>query len=392
MRAVSLTAFTAVMALIALGATASLTAANGATTALGGSDRRRPSVEELLATDPNLRQMPAAKAATYPPIVGTSFVGRGFDVTTFVPGLAQITDNTYTMGMTWTNPQNGKTYKVPDDMFAQTMSFSSLTNDTQSFDGVLDFQQWAQHTSHWHSGFLGIVSNSKTTYNYIKRYYRDDQSMAVTNVKVEFLELTAPTFPPLTLDPVFRLSVERLPAACETDSDYKLFQEFFQSYGTAFMDSATLGGRLEGQTWYAKCLLNVTSKSWVSQQSSWSVLGLIGGGHGHKGHDGHVNQAFKNCNTQDFNYYGGNATNLAPDDYARWITSTFDAPFPVSFTLQPLHSLVQDAAKANVMATALTRYLTEAQSQLNAQEAENKKHDPHTEQSCCREVHASLLD
>jgi len=352
----------------------------------------RISVDDALRADPNLRQVPAAKAATYPPIIGTSFVGRGFDVTSFEPGLAQITDNTYTMGMLWTNPQNGKTYKVPDDMFAQTMAFSSLTNDTTSFDGVLDFQQWAQHTSHWHSGFLGLVSNSKTTYNYVKRYFRDDQSMSITNVKVEFLKLTAPTFPPLTLDPVFKLSVDKLPSACETDADYHLYQEFFQSYGTAFMDSATLGGRLEGQTWYAKCLLNVTSKSWVSQQSSWSVLGLIGGGHGHKSNNGHVNQAFKNCNTQDFEYYGGNATGLAPDDYARWIESTFTAPFPVSFTLQPLHSLVQDASKAAVMKQALTKYLTEAQAQLNAQEKENAKHDPHHTQACCREVNTTSLE
>jgi hypothetical protein len=338
----------------------------------GKKPLRRASVEEL---------------ATLQPIVGLGFVGQGFDLTTMQPGFGQIAANTYVMNQVWTNPQNNVSYLVPDEMFAQTVDFSHLSNSTTAFDGLEDLQIWAQHTTHWHSGIFGIDSHSKTTYSYIQRYYTQDESMAVTDVEIEFLELTAPTFPPLTTADLFQLAVEKLPSACcDNATEWNMYVEFLQSFGTAFMDSATLGGRLRGRSWYAKCLLNVTSKSWVREQSSWSILGLIGGGHGHGSNNYNVNGAFKSCNTQTFDWYGGDATGLEPDQYASWIASTFTAPFPVSFTLQPLSALVQDPTKAALLDTAVAKYLAEAQAQLQAQQAAAKKNDPNIVQKCCQQV------
>ena len=352
------------------------------------------------ATDPNLRLVPNGDAADYPPIVGLSFVGRGFDVTganfTRVVGhgfshpLGQVVDITYgTYGytMTWTNPQNQVTYKVPDAMLAMTLDVSDRTNATTTFTGFMDVQIWAEHTVSWTSGFLGMDSHSRTTYDFVGRFFSQDESLSRSEFQIRFLKLAAP--PPAPLSAGFKLSVMGLPETCCDDpAGLTIFQDFFDSFGQAYTQEADLGGVLRGETWFAKCLITEKSVHWVTEQSSWSFLGIIGGGHGSSSSNAHISPAFNACYTATQEYAGGDPTGLRPNQYDAWVPTTYSDPWPVKATVAPLWQLVEQAmgkgARSEALKNATNYVLLQSQLGLNKTAAAAAAHDPHHEQQCCR--------
>ena len=346
----------------------------------------------------NLRQHlnPGATAAL-PPIVGLQYVGRGVDVTQGAYAESQMKGQvvalTYDYGMTWMNPQNLKTYKVPDSMLPLTLDHDLQTNSTTTMNGLTDVQIWAEHTTHWSSGFLGLVSNSKTTYDYIHRYFQQDETLAKNSFTTQFLKLAA--VPPPILDGGFKLSVMALPeTCCGTPSDYQLYTEFFASFGQAYIQEAKLGGVLKGETWFAKCLIDVTSVHWVTQQSSWSFLGLIGGGHGHSTKNSHLSPAFNACYTSHNYYAGGDPGTLLPNMYDLWIPTTYDTPYPTDATVVPYYTLLQQTpgltSRAAAMKAATEKFLQESQAKLNKAAAAAKGKDPNATQQCCKEAAREL--
>ena len=298
-----------------------------------------------------------------------------------------IVVNTYADGHTWANPfatgPNATIYRVPDSMIAQTAAESTQINFTSVLDDVADVQQtWTQTTS-WSSGFLGMCSNSKTVTHFLDHFYQHDEALAMSSLSVKYVKLTMPIFPPPKFHHLFLESLEGLPTEVNNHT-YRFYKAFFGSYGLALVDSAHLGGHMKAKRWFDRCFLHTESKVWVTEQSSWSFLGICGGGHGHQSENAHISKKFLNESHFSMEYLGGNSSGLRPDQWQSWIPTIADSMLAVDFTLQPLHTVVglthPDIA-ANLK-KAMHIYLTESQTAMDKREAAARAKYPPNPNRC----------
>ena len=323
-----------------------------------------------------------------PVIPGAQYVGCGVNLTNMQLGLGNVIDlTTFSFGITWENTITNQWYKVPDMMVAQSDPISNVSLSTSTFSSVTDFQTWALHHYSWHSGLFGMVSHSKTTYDFLERRYTMDETMSLSTLDMTFLDLTIPNFPPPNLSPVFQAALNALPATCCSNAqDYEMYLEFFASFGHGWMAEATLGGRLWYESWMPYCFLNVTSVSWVEEQSSWNFLHIIGDGHGHKSSTNNASAAFTACLTAQYLFEGGNQMLQNPSFYELWAPTIYDNPVPLTFQVLPYSSLISDPGRAAAMDTATAQFLGQSQQRMEAFEASLAQHDPHLHPACCNQL------
>jgi len=328
--------------------------------------------------------------AQLPVVPGTQFVGCGVNLTNLQLGLGNVIDLTsFTFGPSndWENPITGQYYRVPDMMVAQWNSVSNFSTTTSTFQSITDFQIWTEHHYSWHSGIFGMVSHSKTTYNYLERRWSMDQTMSLSTLEMSFLDLTIPDFPPPNLAPVFQAALNELPVTCCDDpNDYQMYLEFFASFGHGWMSEATMGGRLWYESWMPYCFLNVTSVSWVTEQSGWSFLGIIGNGHGSVSNNSNINPSFQACLTEQYIFEGGSQFFQNPSFYSLWAPTIYENPVPLTFTVSPYSTLISNTAQAAAMDTATAKALNEAQGRMEAYQASLAQNDPHLHPACCNQV------
>lgn len=330
-------------------------------------------------------------AAGLPVIPGTQYVGCGVNLTNMQLGMGKVIDlTTFTYGITWENTITGQSYNVPDMMVAMSDPVSNVSIGTSTFSSVTDFQTWALHHYSWHSGLFGMVSHSKTTYDYLERRYTMDETMSLSTLDMTFLQLTIPTFPPPDLAPVFQAAINALPATCcGNDADYQMYMEFFASFGHGWIAEANMGGRMWYESWLPICFLSITSVSWVEEQSGWNFLHIIGDGHGHKSSTNQANATFTACLAEQYIFEGGNQMLQSPDFYELWAPTIYNNPVPLNFQVLPYSTLISDPGRAAAMDAATAQFLGQAQQRMEAYEANLAQHDPHLHPICCSQLQAA---
>ncbi len=272
------------------------------------------------------------------PIPGADYVGHGVDESNLGVPLKPVVDFTYNRHTIYQNPVYPELrWKVPDQIPAVVNTPESMDmNGTFIFDEVEDYVKWT-YSSSSSSGMFH--SHSKSTTTFYERYYEKDEAMSLSLKEYSWYALTMPPFPPPQPSAALKGVLARMPATYSSDHDKKLWSTFISVYGTAFYTKAVLGGSMKMQTWFHKCFLTENSGKWVSEQSGWSILHIIGHGHAKKVAETHIDKDFNEYHQTDIEFVGGDQT-VPADQWEAWVKTIKRAPAPVESTLMPFETLL----------------------------------------------------
>ncbi|KAG9394743.1 MAC/Perforin domain [Carpediemonas membranifera] len=301
------------------------------------------------------------------PIPGADFVGHGVDDSNLGVPLKPVVDFTYGSGKVWVNPiYTDLQYAVPDQIPAVENTPESFEmNGTFLFDDVQDYVRWSMSSSSSHGLFH---SKSKTTKTFYERYYENDQAMSMLLKEYSWYTLVFPPFPPVRPSAALASILDRMPTTYSSDYDKKLWDTFVAMYGTAYYTKAVMGGQMNAKTWFHKCFLSEESAKWVSEQSGWSIFGIISKGHAKKTAESKIDHNFNEYHHTDINFVGGDNT-IQASDWEKWVATIKKNPAPIDSTTMPLESLIQ-ITHGNLVSAFKAAKLTHQQA-IGAQNAKD---------------------
>ena len=180
-------------------------------------------------------------------VPGHGFVGKGFDGfgqydISAVANKAALFDSHTDSGRTWTNPSTGVTYELPKNVGA---------HPTPSHEGTATLFSQKSAVSEFFSAkasvegnYLAFSGQFSASFGMIEKSVSEHQfgmyDLSTTEFEVEIIEATRANLSPQVLaDPDFK----DLPTTYNKDTE-RLFFRFFHKYGTHFVKSVSMGGRL----------------------------------------------------------------------------------------------------------------------------------------------------
>jgi hypothetical protein len=319
---------------------------------------------------------PPPSGTIAPQAQGVEFMSQGYNAVTGESRL-DILQYTYNQGKTYTDPEYGVVYRIPDSLFLQSIPETFIENSSLVFRDSVDWQM--KQTSWSFSGGL-FFSKSSTTTTFNERFYEKDEAMSLNEQYYSSYRLTQPpVFLSSQLSPIFEQVIKALPAySIDTQQEYF---EFIESFGTHIPVQAIMGGKMTYKTWFHRCFLKTESEKWISQQSGWSFFGLISHGSTKQKFTKKLNETFVQWSTSVFNYQGGNPT-IPAASWPQWVKTIHGNLVPLRYNFAPISDLVTGPL-ASDLEQAISDYISINQKQADANAAQLAKKDPHTMPSWC---------
>lgn len=237
-------------------------------------------------------------------------------------------------------------------------------------------------------------SSSKTTVDFFRHYYKYDASQSLQYKFLIWHSLVIPSFPEPTPTMLFKISASQLPAKYDNAS----YSNFIQEWGTHYMSTSQMGGSALMTQYFHECFLTQYGGNYVYKQSSSSFFGIFKSNSGSSSGYNHTDTNYKVWSNSTIKLLGGssdkygalNWTNtINADQVQDWEDSIKDNMVPLSFSFQPLHSLITDATvKANVE-RALTEYGANIKTQNDRLVDQLIPQDPHTKPAWCKDTTAA---
>lgn len=284
-------------------------------------------------------------------IPGADVLAGGFDVTQ----LSTIDDRSFKSPIfSYHNPTTrclqstlgGKCYLVPFELTPYDLDVTFL----ESVNGIYSSSNEYLNTySESYDSSFGIKTPYiGSSYDYHKSLYDSNYYFSKSYVNqgfgyyVEYLyTMTMPPAYVLTLDYIFKLSLDMLPSNITNDSDNKKYNEFLSSYGGYYLNSIILGGKFHLNQYTDEYITTQYSQGWESEQMGITFKSTM-----FEMETGHSSNSSEYQNSQDYvahsnsllYCFGGNV-NLACASN-EWMLSIVNYPGYLNITYTPLYTLI----------------------------------------------------
>lgn len=306
--------------------------------------------------------------APMPTLTGAEIMGHGFDAKAGRGGLMPVLSWTYQFGNTWTSPISGITYQVPDQLNPASMPQSAteiVETMSTSFSTMFSlYESWFTFSAG--ISYPGVFSLAATYDSELAKV-----NLMVSN-KAHILGFSqywstyytldmAPAYV-LNADPVFKLSIEKLPTDLNTPANVNLYQEFVQSFGTHYVCYGAFGGSIHLDQYVDSSLSEKFSYEQIAHQFALGFhfyLFNISAGSFHNKQDIHFAQWFAE-NAKTFSYWaGGTPAYQSTATVTQWLSTVADNAALLNTTLCPLSDLVSwDSTRQSVLASFVSQYLS----------------------------------
>lgn len=251
-------------------------------------------------------------------------------------------------------------------------TFETLIPESQLVEFSVVMQEDFSIDAYYHEktesdGILGFGSSSEEVYRFYKNYYSEKKSLTKIILSIAFTKFTSPVipFPEHQLDPMFVLSLNKLPRYNKSDTrSLFMFQQFIQTWGTAVIDEITLGGFFESSVWYDNMFNSVYSEERVSQSSHWSFAGIIGDGHGTTSDNYYIDKEFNATMQMEYVFVGGNIT-MKQNQYLDWASTVQNSPNVIKYHSVPITYFILDPVLKQDVSNAIINYGKNSSKKLN---------------------------
>lgn len=267
-------------------------------------------------------------------------IGHGFNELNVEGCLAPLFQYTY-------NKDN-----LPNEVYVTYIPDSILGNINVTMTDIFNGNTW-EHWYHKHHGWFG--SSSKEVYKFYSEYFQSSKSLVSNWLEISYQALTLVDIPPLKLDPMFQLALNKLPKIYNNDT-MEIYFEFLGTFGTAFAYEIVYGGKFTFDIWYNSTYIHTESIEWIKKNSHWSFMGFIGGGHGSSYTSQYVDKEFHESLLFEYSYQGGNIQSYGYNQWKLWLASIKDNQMPLKWKLMPITFTISDTLIKNNVNLALVDY------------------------------------
>lgn len=247
-------------------------------------------------------------------------------------------------------------YELPSPESRLVESINVMQND-------FDLKMYSHTKTEESYGFLGLGTKTKEVYRYYETIRKQHKSQTMVLVDIAYKKVILRTIP-LNFNHIFNESLHRLPPY-DHSTNYKVYEQFFDAFGTAVIDAVTLGGRLELDMWYDYALNSKYTKEYIHESCSWSFLDIVSYAKDKQHTDMKVDRAINNTLKIEYKFTGGDQM-MTIANYYDWLPTVKYNMVPIRYHIVPISELIidNDEKKAHVK-TALIDYLTKGQNELN---------------------------
>ncbi|CAF4465411.1 unnamed protein product [Rotaria sp. Silwood2] len=275
-------------------------------------------------------------------IPGLDVVGCGYNIIELLSSKQCLFNMTYNENKLWSNVFNGhRSYRIPDGYSVMgTREFYS-TYDTQIFDNYHKFIQNSIYMNEQDEAkFLGFgMSHERTEIvTRLRNMYKHLLNLAWTNRKVLWYNLSIVKFSTPLLSSVAKIALNDLPSIFKKEDFQKVWKRFFDIYGTHYVVSANFGGMVWAEDYLDPCMVTKNSSQWIKDQikrSYWSIS------------TSEFNSLYVPVTSQDYLQHRvstiriiGGDDNLKSFQLNKWMQTIKDKPGVISYSLQPLYTLL----------------------------------------------------
>jgi MAC/Perforin domain len=314
----------------------------------------------------------------HPQLPGVEWLA-GFDSPTAMPTLP-VMQLTYTEPVSCYRPPDApdKIYKVPDQVYVMAAPTACNCVGYNVMSSVSEWISVRYSDITKHSGMFGLDVVSTQTLDAAGQLIAH-RSLLMWNASCETVYQAIAAMTPLDIHPIFRSSVDALPASWSPDNttrEWQLYDQFLGAYGPAYLRAVSLGGTAIVQVALDSCFLAQGGAEFVAQESFQTFLGLINDLSGSAG--GHAGlaafwDAYASVSTQ----LSGNFLRFKFQNLSQWQEALMDNLGVVSFELEPVASLVfWDPLRASNLALAAQDYLERAVARSDAYQSQLQPKTP----------------
>lgn len=248
-----------------------------------------------------------------------------------------------------------------EEIFETNIAESSLTELNIVMQSHYDIK--AEYYSKVKSkSFLGMATKTEEIYRYYEAKYQQNKSLSKIILTLSIEQYAAPILLDITLNPYFVKYIDMLPKF--NISNWYIYEELFESFGSGVIDSITLGGRFDINMYYDTVIGEMNDVEIIKKYSKWSFLGLFGSGHGSSDNEQEVNKDFDKSLKVDYNYLGGN-DRMAANQYADWAKTVESNPEIIFVSVLPITTFVKDEQKKEWITEALYEYSKKSMFELD---------------------------
>ena len=275
------------------------------------------------------------------PVPGLDVVGCGYDIMELVSKQC-LFDITYTHNVQWSKVFNGhRSYQVPDRFSIMGTQQLYSSYDTRLFSSYEQFMENSIYLNqHDEQNFVGFGASYERPeiVTRLRNMYKHHLDLAWTQRRVQWYNLSIGTSPKPSLNSTVAIILNRLPLTFRQEDFQKIWKNFFDTYGTHYVTSADFGGMVWIEDYFDPTMIMKYSTHWIKDQIKrfyWFIS------------TSEFNDVYKPEASQDYVKYRvskvhvmGGQENLKSFHLKEWIQTIKDRPSAISYSLQPLYTLL----------------------------------------------------
>ncbi|CAF2064098.1 unnamed protein product [Rotaria magnacalcarata] len=297
------------------------------------------------------------------PIHGLDVVGCGYNILKMENKFCIFDQSNFTENERWSDPYNKNlTYSVPNGWFVVNTPESLTLDGEITVTSVEDyFRSKITVTVSRSGGWLGIGrrTSRKTVAEFYRRFYQDYYNLVLRMKQIGWYTLSVSAFPYPKLNPIVQKALDGLPVYFNV-SDIKIWEEFFEAFGTHVVVSSNMGGQVWAETWYEKCLTYEHSQRWIDEQVSKNWFGIRVGVKNIRDYSKTVDERFKQHSIFTSELLGGTES-IDPSEWEKWAPTIKAKPRAISYRLLALAEILPPGDLRNAVKAAINYILTTAQ-------------------------------
>ncbi|CAF4831041.1 unnamed protein product [Rotaria sp. Silwood1] len=318
-----------------------------------------------------------------PSIYGLDIVGCGFDILSMQSKLCLIDISKMNDENQYIDPFNRSLiYSVPIGFYAIDTPDSLTLNFSIQLRTIDDYYKRTFYSTHSDSfGFLGFGAshNYKSIETFYRRFYEENYYLALRLLQIKWYTLSMITFPYPKLNSIAQNAIEKLPNTFNSNNTIK-FNQFFSTFGTHFVQSADMGGLLQSELWYKKCLLYTKSETWIKEESN-KFWWFFSSSQSSSSYQSSIDQQFKEYSMFSSKLIGGNQF-MNTTLWEQWAPTVKSNPKAVQYYLRPIYTLLPVGQQRTALADALAYLRTNADTNAKEYISQLKELNPPPQRDC----------
>ncbi|XP_072240010.1 perforin-1-like [Leuresthes tenuis] len=352
-----------------------------------------------------------------PFVPGHNLVGEGFDVVTLQRKGAYVVDvKTYltpnsTCTLCSNRLQGKRMQKLPVsvvDWRAISQCSADISSSSHSTVSSLIHAYTAEDSNNWKFGLdlskfvssnLDVIGTRSSVYNFASQRTREDRySFSTHSITCSHYRYRVTSRSPLSSE--FIKDVTKLPSYYNSSTSDQ-YSELINTYGTHYIRTVHLGGRLRRVTAARTCLSSLNGLSSSKVHSCLSLGVSVGLGKLKlssvqsscskilQNHDDST--SYSSGLHQHYTEVSGgkgwsgefSMTHNDSEGYMKWLTTLKDQPDIVSYSLRPLYKVMPKKPQKVGMKAAIEQYLEENAVRGSSKDPQCSGYIPNLEFDCC---------